>query len=52
MGAAPKSIELETRVARMELILTTLEEAVTVLNKRVIAMQAHLDHITARLGRG
>ncbi|HMF95425.1 MAG TPA: hypothetical protein VKE96_14080 [Vicinamibacterales bacterium] len=51
-GAALKTIELETRVARVELALTQLEDAVNLLTRRFVALQAHLDHLAARVGRG
>ena len=50
--SATKSIELDTRVAGVEVALARLEESINLLNKRVLALQAHLDHVSARLGRG
>lgn len=48
----PKSVELETRVSRLEVLLTDLRDAMDVLTKRTIAMQAQLDHHDGRIGRG
>jgi hypothetical protein len=46
-----KSIELETRVGRLEVLLRDIREAVDLLNKRGAAVQAQLDHLNARVGR-
>jgi hypothetical protein len=46
----PKSIELETRIARLELVLTDLRRTMEVLTKRTAALQAELDHLSAKLG--
>ncbi len=48
---APKSIELELRVARLELAIKEICESVAVLTKRTVAVQAQLDHLDARLTR-
>jgi hypothetical protein len=45
----PKSIELETRVARLEFGLEDLRRAVDVLTRRMVAMQAQLDHLSELL---
>jgi uncharacterized coiled-coil protein SlyX len=46
---AGKSLELETRVARTELVARELHETLTVLERRMQALQAQLDYIVARL---
>jgi Tol biopolymer transport system component len=48
---AGKGIELETRVGRLEVLLKDIRAAVDVLNKRTAAVQAHLDHLSARVDR-
>jgi len=48
---AGKGIELETRVGRFEVLLKDIRAAVDVLNKRTAAVQAHLDHLSARVDR-
>jgi hypothetical protein len=48
---AVKGIELETRVGRVEVLLREMREAIDVLAKRTAAVQAHLDHLSARVGR-
>jgi hypothetical protein len=45
----PKSLELENRVARLELVVNDLRGAYDDVKKRLIALQAQLDHIAARL---
>jgi len=45
----PKSIELETRVARLELGIEDLRGAVDVLGRRMVAIQAQLDHLSELL---
>ena len=45
----PKSLELEQRVARVELLIKHLQIALDVQAKLAIALQAQLDHIDARL---
>lgn len=45
----PKSLELETRVARLELLLLDLNDTVATLTKRQVALQAELDHLLARV---
>jgi hypothetical protein len=44
-----KSLELETRVACLEILMKDLRAAYETLSKRTIAMQAQLDHIAARI---
>jgi len=46
---APKTIELEQRIARVEGWCEELQQTVDVVLKRVNALQAQLDHISARL---
>lgn len=47
----PKSLELECRVARVEQLLAHINESLETLMKRSVAMQAYLDHISARINR-
>jgi hypothetical protein len=47
----PKSLELENRVARLESMLKDVQAAVAVLTKRTTSLQAHLDHVSAQIGR-
>jgi hypothetical protein len=47
----PKSIELEQRLARIELALKELNERTDRLHTRNIALQAQLDHLAAKLSR-
>jgi hypothetical protein len=48
---AAKSIELEIRVGRLEVLLKDMRDAMELLNKRAAAIQAQLDHFNARVGR-
>ena len=43
------SLELENRVARLEILVKDMRAACDVLNKRTTALQAQLDHIAARI---
>lgn len=45
------SKSIEQRVARIELRLKDLQQAFDVQAKRTTALQAHLDHLTAKFGR-
>ena len=45
-----KSLELESRVARLEIVLEQLRDAQEVTSKRLFALQARLDHLAGRLG--
>jgi uncharacterized coiled-coil protein SlyX len=59
----PKTIELEQRLARLELTVAELRlsaatdattikdlrETVAILHKRMVSLQAHLDHAFARI---
>jgi chaperonin cofactor prefoldin len=47
----PKSLELETRVSRLEILVNDLRNAMDLLNKRTNAIQAQLDHLDGRIGR-
>jgi hypothetical protein len=42
---------LEARVGRIEVLFNDLREAIEVLTKRTVAIQAQLDHLAARIGR-
>jgi hypothetical protein len=44
----PKSLELEQRVARVEIAVDDIKAAIAALMSRVVAMQAHLDYVEAR----
>jgi hypothetical protein len=46
-----KALELETRIARLEITVRGVTAALEVLGKRTTAIQAQLDHLTARIGR-
>ncbi|HTK29850.1 MAG TPA: hypothetical protein VL309_09880 [Vicinamibacterales bacterium] len=50
-AAPPKSLELETRIARVESALGDLSRTLEVVLKRTTALQAQLDHLEARAGR-
>jgi hypothetical protein len=45
-----KSLELETRVARLEMLIEQVRDTQNVTSKRLFALQARLDHIASRLG--
>ena len=45
----PKSIELELRIARLELYVKDLTEQIDLQAKRTVALQAQLDHFLARI---
>jgi hypothetical protein len=45
----PKSLELEQRLARLEVLVRELVDKVNHLTARTITLQAHVDHIDARL---
>jgi len=45
---APKTIELEQRIARLESRFEILEGIVDLLTKRSTALQAQIDHVGAR----
>lgn len=45
----PKTVELEIRVARLELALDDAKDKIDLMNKRMIALQAQFDHFMARL---
>jgi prefoldin subunit 5 len=42
---------LETRVGRLEHLLKDIRQAVDLLAKRAAAIQAELDHLSARVAR-
>jgi hypothetical protein len=50
-AGVPKTVEIELRVARAELVLQELRLTIETLAKRVIAVQAQLDHVMARFDR-
>jgi uncharacterized coiled-coil protein SlyX len=45
----PKSIELEQRISRLELLVDGLAKTIATQSTRISAMQAQLDHLTAKL---
>jgi len=45
----PKSLELENRVGKVEILVRDMRDAHDELMKRVIALQAQLDHIVAKI---
>ena len=46
----PKTIELEQRLAKSEVTISVLQDSVDILQQRVAALQAQLDHLLAKLG--
>jgi hypothetical protein len=46
----PKSLELENRVARLEILVKDIRVAQDRTDKRLSAIQAQLDHLAARIG--
>jgi hypothetical protein len=48
---APKSLELEQRVSRVEVCCSDVQEQLAVTLKRLAALQAQLDHFIARMDR-
>lgn len=47
----PKSVELEQRIARLELKLQRAVEELEQTRQRMTALQARLDHYFARFGQ-
>ena len=47
----PKTVELEQRIARLELKLQRAFEELEQTRKRMTALQAQLDHYAARFGQ-
>jgi uncharacterized coiled-coil protein SlyX len=45
----PKSVELEHRIARLEMLVKGLREDLAVRQRKEAAIQAQLDHLTARI---
>jgi len=50
VSTAAKSVELEQRLARVELEQQRLTETLDLILKRLTAIQAQLDHVGAKLG--
>jgi uncharacterized protein involved in exopolysaccharide biosynthesis len=46
-----KSVELEQRISRLEMRIRDLQGTLELQSKRAVALQAQLDHLTARLFR-
>jgi hypothetical protein len=44
-----KSLELEQRLARIELLIGDIRNAIVLMQKRTISLQAQLDHLSARI---
>jgi uncharacterized coiled-coil protein SlyX len=44
-----KSLELEQRIARLELSSRALRETIEALTKKTVALQAQLDHLLAKI---
>ena len=47
----PKTVELEQRIARVELKLDHAREQLDVTRQRLVSLQAQLDHLFAKFGR-
>ena len=47
-----KSVELETRIARLESITKGLQQELALRQRREVAIQAELDHLWARIKMG
>ncbi len=47
----PKTIELEQRLARNEVLVQDIQDLVKTLEKRIVSLQAQLDHLMASLNR-
>lgn len=45
----PKTLELETRLARLELCCGEFDEALALVKKRLQSLQAQLDYLAARI---
>jgi hypothetical protein len=45
----PKSVELEARIARLELMVKGLREDLAIRQRNESAIQAQLDHLAARI---
>jgi uncharacterized coiled-coil protein SlyX len=46
---APKSVELEARIGRLEYLVNGLREELAIRQRREAALQAELDHLWARV---
>jgi len=44
-----KSLELEQRLARIEVLVGNLHNAIELIQKRTASLQAQLDHLSARI---
>jgi hypothetical protein len=45
---APKTVELEQRLSRLEGCCATMQDQLAVLLRRLAALQAQLDHVVAK----
>jgi len=51
VSTAPKTVELEQRLARLEICCRDLQSALELVTKRSTALQAELDYINAKIRR-
>jgi uncharacterized coiled-coil protein SlyX len=49
LPAAPKSVELEQRLARLEICCRDMQAILDLLAKRFTAVQAELDYLVAKM---
>jgi hypothetical protein len=49
--AGPKTLELEQRLARLEICCRDMQSLLELVVKRSTALQAEVDHISAKLRR-
>jgi uncharacterized coiled-coil protein SlyX len=47
-----KSLELESRISRLELLVQTLQDELAFHERRATALQAQFDHLWARVKTG
>jgi hypothetical protein len=48
LGIAPKTVELEQRLSRLEGCCATMQDQLAVILRRLAALQAQLDHVVAK----
>jgi len=51
LPAAPKSVELEQRLGRLEICCKEMSTLLEVVMKRTVALQAELDFLSAKMRR-
>jgi hypothetical protein len=49
-GSIPTGVELEQRIARVELRIERTSEELELTRQRLVALQAQLEHVLGRLG--